>query len=253
MDHYSQLLSNFRSVLLTTIDPIERTATLPLEVYDWMQQDFNSISQLKIQNQQLKTENLLLKAQQQQLTKLQLEVDRLNQLIGTASQLDNNRVQIASVNFYSQNPYAQFYTLNKGGLDGVKANQTVIDAQGVVGQITTLTPSTSRVQLITDPDITVPVRIQRTGQRGMLVGLGNDQLSLMFIPNSSSIREDDLLETSGLGNVYPEGYPVAKVGQIQKQKDQPYYKINAIAVAELNRSQKVLILSSKDAGVSDVR
>lgn len=244
MDHYSHLLSNFRSLLLTTLEPIERTASLPLEAYKWMQQDFTTISQLKIQNQQLQTENLLLKAQQQQLTKLKLELDRLNKLLGTASQLSSNgNIQIAAVNAYSMNPFSQHYTLNKGSLDKIKQGQTVIDAAGLVGQITSVTPFSSRVLLITDPEIQVPVRVQRTGQRGTLTGLGNDQLSLMFVPNSSSIKQGDLLETSGLGGVYPEGYPVAVVDKINFLKDQPYYEISALSVSDLSRVQKVLILS----------
>lgn len=251
MDHYSHLLSNFRSLLLTAIDPIERAAALPVDAYQWMQQDFTSINQLEKRNKQLETENLLLKAKQQQLTKLQLEVDRLNRLLGTASQQADSDIQIANVNFYSNSPFSQFYTLNKGGLDDVTINQTVIDAKGLIGQITSTTPTTSRVQLITDPDIQVPVRIQRTGQRGILTGLGNDQLSLMFIPNSSSVKEGDLLETSGLGQIYPEGYPVATIDKISILKDQPYYEISTLPVADLNRSQKVLILGKRTMQTED--
>ncbi|RUM92346.1 MAG: rod shape-determining protein MreC [Thiomicrospira sp.] len=253
MDHYSHLLSNFRNVLLTTIDPIERTATLPLDIYNWMQQDYTTINQLQMRNQQLETENLLLKAQQQQMGKLKLEINRLNRLLGTASQMSSSSVQIANVSSYSETPLAQFYTLNKGSLDGVKINQTVIDAKGLIGQITSLTPSSSRVQLITDPDIQVPVRIQRTGQRGILNGLGHNQLSLMFIPNSSSIKEGDLLETSGLGDVFPEGHPVATVRQVNLLKGEPYYEIFARPVADLNLSQKVLILSKKTERDNHVR
>ncbi|WP_255358055.1 rod shape-determining protein MreC [Thiomicrospira sp. XS5] len=252
MDHYSHLLSNFRNLLLTTIEPIERTATLPLDIYNWMQKDYTTINQLRLQNQQLQTENLLLKAQQQQMAKLKLEIDRLNRLLGTASQLDASKIQIATVTAYSQTPYAQFYTLNKGALDEVDINQTVIDAKGLIGLITHLTPTSSRAQLITDPDIQVPVRIQRTGQRGILSGLGHDRLSLMFIPNSSSVQKGDLLETSGLGNIFPEGYPVAKISKVSDLKDQPYYEIAAEPMADLNRSQKVLILSNQ-IGEIDVR
>lgn len=252
MDHYSHLLSNFRNLLLTTIDPIERTATLPLDIYNWMQQDYTTINQLQMRNQQLETENLLLKAQQQQMGKLKLEINRLNRLLGTASQMSSSSVQIANVNSYSETPLAHFYTLNKGSLDGVKINQTVIDAKGLIGQITSLTPSSSRVQLITDPDIQVPVRIQRTGQRGILNGLGHNQLSLMFIPTSSSIKEGDLIETSGLGNIFPEGHPVAIVTKVNLLKGEPYYEIFARPMADLNLSQKVLILSKKPEN-TDVR
>lgn len=243
MDHYSHFLINFRALLLTTIDPIERAATIPLSTYQYFQQDFKTVEELKKRNQQLATENLLLKARQQQLNKLQHEVSRLNLLLGTASQMSTSDVQIANIKYYNLSPYSQFFTLDKGSLDGVKLHQAVIDAKGLIGQITSVTPTTSRVQLITDSDIQIPVRIQRTGQRGILTGMGQTQLSLQFIPNTSSIKIGDIIETSGLGNVYPNGYPVATVSSINTLKDQPYYEIMADPVADINLADKVLILS----------
>lgn len=244
LDHYSHLLNNFRSLLLTTVEPIERAATLPVEAYQYFQQDFQTLEELKNKNQQLETENLLLKAKQQQLTKLQLEVKRLNLLLGTASQLSGDTdIRIASINHYSLNPYSQFFTLDKGQLDGVTEQQAVIDTKGLVGLITDLTPTSAHVQLITDLDSQIPVRIQRTGQRGILAGLGHNQLSLQFIPNTSSIIVGDIIETSGLGGVFPKGYPVAIVAGLTKLKDAPYYEIMADPIADLDLIEKVLILS----------
>lgn len=252
IDHYSHLLSNFRNLLLTTVEPIEKIATLPIEAYQYFQQDFQRIEELRNKNQQLETENLLLKAKQQQMTRLQLEVKRLNRLLGTASQLSSNEVQIASINFYSQGPYAQLFTLDKGSLEGVKTQQAVIDSKGLVGLITNVTPTSSKVQLITDLDSQIPVRIQRTGQRGILNGLGYSELSLQFIPNTSSIIVGDLIETSGLGGIYPKGYPVAIVSSLKKLKDEPYYEIIADPIAELNQVEKVLILSQPEPENIDV-
>jgi len=244
-DHYTNALSNFRNLLTATIEPVERIAALPLDVYLWIQQDYTHSNQLSTENHRLKTENLLLKAQQQQMKKLQLEVERLNKLLGTASQFKSTEVQIASVIAYSQTPFAQYVILNKGSLDGISINQSVIDAKGLIGQITSITPTSCRAQLITDPEIQVPVRIQRTGQRGILNGIGHEQLSLLFIPSSSSIKIGDTLETSGLGEVFPEGRPAATISQIETMSGEPYYKISAEPIADLTRSQKVLILSRK--------
>lgn len=252
MDHYSHLLTNFRAILLTTIDPIERAATIPINTYQYFQQDFKTVEELKKRNQQLSTENLLLKARQQQLDKLQHEVSRLNLLLGTASQMSSSDVQIASVEYYNLSPLSQFFTLDKGSLDGVKLHEAVIDAKGLIGQITAITPASCRVQLITDSDIQIPVRIQRTGQRGILSGRGQSQLSLQFIPNTSSIKIGDTIETSGLGNVYPNGYPVATIVSVKPLKDQPYYQIMAEPIADISLADKVLILSPQSNPKIDV-
>ena len=245
-DHYGQILGNVRSALLTTLNPIERVATFPQQIYTLITTDFTSIEALQREIQQVKTENLLLKAKQQQLANLELQVERLEALLGTTGKITNQNVQIATVVFYSNSPISQFVTLNKGTLDKVAKQQTVIDSNGIMGQIIETTPSTARVLLITDPDHQIPVRIQRTGQRGIVQGTGHDTMQLNFIPVNSQIRVGDVLESSGLGGIFPSGYPVAVVTQIETQGDNPYLKIIASPVAHLNQSHRVLILSQEE-------
>ncbi|MDG6777503.1 rod shape-determining protein MreC [Thiomicrorhabdus sp. zzn3] len=246
-DYYGQLMGSVRSALLTTLSPIEQAATFPKQVYDLVTTDFTSMDELKLENQKLKTEILLLKAKTQQLANMELEIQRLEGLLGTTGKMNDRKVQIATVNFFSSNPLSQFLTLNKGQLDEVKAGQVVIDEQGIMGQIIHTTPTTSRLLLITDPDHQIPVRIQRTGQRGILNGTGYDSLSLQFIPQNSSVEIGDLLESSGLGEIFPAGYPVARVTKINKQEEEPYLEIIATPVAQLRQAHKVLIISPYDA------
>lgn len=247
-DHFGQILGNVRGALLTTLAPIERVATFPQHAYTLVTTDFTNIDNLERENQKLRTENLLLKAKQQQLTTLELQVERLQSLLGTTGRITNQELQIANVIFYSNTPLSQFITLNKGALDEIKKQHTVIDSLGIMGQVIELTPSTARVLLITDPDHQIPVRIQRTGQRGILQGTGHDTTQLNFIPVNSEIKKGDILESSGLGGIFPPGYPVAKVTQIETQGDNPYFKVSATPVAQLNQSDKVLILSKKEEG-----
>ncbi len=242
-DYYGQLMGSFRSLLLTTINPIERVATLPKHLYQLATTDFTNIDALKLENQQLKTELLLVKAKQQRFSNLQLEVSRLEALLGTAGQINTQSLQIATVTYYSNNPLSQYLTLDKGQLKKVSVQQTVIDAKGIMGQIIRTTPTSSRVLLITDPDHQIPVRIQRTGQRGILSGTGHDTTQLEFIPKNSLVEVGDLIESSGLGGVFPAGYPVAIITNVENKEGSPYFDITATPVADLYQSHKVLILS----------
>lgn len=246
-DHYGQILGSVRSALLTTLSPIERAATIPQDLYKLVTTDFSSINALTRENQQLKTELLLLQSKQLQMVNLELQVERLESLLGTTGKITNQTVQISSVVFYSNNPLSQFITLNKGHLDKVKRQQTVIDSHGIMGQIIDITPTTARVLLISDPDHQIPVRVQRTGQRAILSGTGHDTTQLNFIPINSEIKIGDTLESSGLGGIFPAGYPVATITQIETQGDNPYFKISAIPVAKLNQSDKVLIISQEES------
>lgn len=244
-DRNSDFMGDLRSALLTLLDPIERIAQTPKQLYTNLTTDFTSHDELKLENERLKTEMLLLKAKQQQLIMMEQEVGRLRALLGTTGRVNNSTFQIATVNFFSKNPLSQFITINKGALDDVAPQQTVIDAKGVIGQVVSTTPNASRVLLITDPAHQMPVRIQRTGQRGILSGNGHDNTQLNFIPKSSEIIVGDLLETSGLGGIFPSGYPVAVISKVISRDSDPYYEIYATPLGQLNQAQQVLILKQQ--------
>ncbi len=244
VDHYSSLLGNVRSLLVTTVEPIAKISAIPFNAYRYLQQDFKSLELLKKLKNDLETENFLLQAKQQRFNQLELEILRLNNLLGKASQLTAVDVQLANILHYNISEYANFVTINKGHLDGVRNKQAVIDDRGLLGIVTITTPTTARVQLIIDTEIQVPVRVQRTGQRGIVKGFSNNQLYLQFIPQGSSVEIGDILVTSGLANVYLPGQPVATLTQIKELKGQPNLKILATPVAKIMYAEKVLVLSS---------
>ena len=245
-DHYGQLTGSLRSALLTVITPVEHVAALPKALYVRATTDFTNINALEFENKQLKTELLLIRAKQQQFANLKLEVKRLESLLGTTGKMTSQSVQIANVTFYSNNPLTQFLTVDKGAIEGVKQQYTVIDSKGVMGQIVQTTATSSRVLLITDPEHQIPVRIQRTAQRGILRGTGYDDTELRFIPRNSEVKLGDILESSGLGGVFPSGYPVAVITKIEDSGDNPYLEITADPIAQLYQSHKVLIVSEKE-------
>lgn len=238
-------MGSVRSALLTVINPIEQVAALPKQLYIRATTDFTTFNALELENKQLKTELLLIKAKLQQLVNLELEVTRLEALLGTTGKMTSSSVQIANVTYYSRNPLSQFITLDKGSSKNVKPQLTVIDAYGIMGQVIFTTPTTARVLLITDPDHQIPVRVQRTGRRGILQGSGHDNTQLNFIPKNSLVKVGDILESSGLGGVFPAGYPVATITQIESYGDSPYLEITAQPIAQLNQTHKVLIISEQ--------
>lgn len=244
-DHYGQYMGSFRSLLTTTLEPLERVAALPSQVHHWYMQGVTDQALLEKELLQLKTENLMLKAKLQRLDSLEMELDRLRRLLGTTGRMDMQSLKIASILHYSSSAVSQFLTVNKGAMDNVQANQAVIDAYGVMGQVVSTTPVTSRVLLITDQEHQLPVRIQRTGQRGILTGLGNDLVSLEFIPLDSSVEVGDVLVTSGLGGVFPAGYPAAEVISVSENPALPYLNIQAKPIADIHSSYEVLILSHR--------
>ncbi|MES1929490.1 rod shape-determining protein MreC [Salinisphaera dokdonensis CL-ES53] len=241
VDHASTSLTPVRSTLAVATQPIQMIAEMPGEVAHYLGRYFDR-GQLITENEALEQKVLLLQARLQRLASLQAENERIRALLASASSLDQN-VLIARILSVSPDPYRHYIKLNKGSSDGVFVGQALVDANGIMGQITDVTPLDSRAILITDANHGIPVEINRTGLQTIAQGSGKtDELRLPFLANNSDIRADDLLVTSGLGGRYPAGYPVAHVTSVVHQPGDEFLDVVANPTAHLNRGREVLLV-----------
>jgi rod shape-determining protein MreC len=142
--------------------------------------------------------------------------------------------------------------INRGTTNGVFASQAVLDDAGLLGQTLHIGPWSAEVILITDPEHAVPVQIERTGLRTIAVGAGNEgTLALPYLPANADVKPGDLLVTSGLGGVFPPGYPVARVAEIHRDAVQPLAQIRAVPLARIDRDREVALVWFKDARVNN--
>ena len=140
-------------------------------------------------------------------------------------------------------PYRQRVLVNKGTRDGVFVGQAALDASGVFGQVTRAGPVSAELILISDPEHAIPVQINRTGARTIAVGLGQaGQLLLPYLPRNADIEEGDLVVSSGLGGVFPPGYPVARVSEVRNDPSEPLLTVGATPLAQLDRDPEVLLV-----------
>jgi rod shape-determining protein MreC len=163
------------------------------------------------ENQRLKEEALVLKGRQLKFEALEAENIRLRGLLDSTFKV-GDQVLIAEPLAINVVPYENLIVVNKGSRFGVAPGQAVVDGNGVVGQVLRVTPNTADVVMITDPSHAIPVQVNRNGLRTIAVGKGRtDWLELPHLSGNADIKPGDLLVTSGLGGVFPAGYPVARV------------------------------------------
>jgi rod shape-determining protein MreC len=106
-------------------------------------------------------------------------------------------------------------------------------------------PYTSRVLLLTDTTHSIPVQVNRNGLRAIASGTGNpERLELRHVADTADIKEGDLLVSSGLGQRFPAGYPVATVKEVIHDSGQPFAIVRAVPTAALNRSRYLLLVFS---------
>lgn len=241
VDNAHHSLSSVRGVLAVALEPVQMAAELPGDAADYLKTYFDR-GDLIQKNKQLSQQVLLLQGRLQKLAALQAENERIRALLASARSINQN-VLMARILSVSPDPYRQYVKLNKGSSDGAFVGQALIDAHGIMGQVTDVTPLDSRAILISDPNNGVPVEVNRTGLRTIAQGTGrSDALTLPFLPNNADIKVGDLLVSSGLGGRYPPNYPVAKVTRVVHHPSQEFLDVTAQPTAHLNRGREALLI-----------
>lgn len=245
IDYKNDTLRGVRSALGTAIvEPIQFIATLPSSIILNTQELSTSrenlqkkIATLTLANQHLQTEQLTLQG-------LKAENIRLRELLNAADKVKTEST-VAEIISIDLDPFKQLITLNKGKNDNIAIGQAIVDAYGVMGQISHTSNNTATTLLVSDPAHSLPVQIQRTGFRTLANGTGfANELDLMHIPTNTDIRVGDVVITSGLGGTFPKNYPVGTVSAVRNETGRPFLKVIATSTAQLNRSREVLILKS---------
>lgn len=235
-----------RSAIGTGLAPVHWLGNAPSEFSDWVASLFTTREDLQEENEALRARLLILERRALKYAALASENNELRKLMNSSEVLDD-RVIVGEIVGVSPDPFSHEVVINKGSRDGVVVGQAILDANGLMGQVQQTSSFTSRVLLVSDSSHAVPVEVVRNGLRAILLGNGDTSaLELVHVPDTADIREGDLLVSSGLGGRFPKGYPVAEVDQISKESGEPFVKIRATPMAELNRSRLVLVVFSPE-------
>jgi len=242
LDSRGYLEKNIRYWLQGAVSPLQYTVNLPTMSLHRTLTAFTSQENLLKENQSLKSQIILLKLHQQRFLDLENENRQLRVLLSSSEKLQV-KVKVAEVLFVSAGAYFGEWVLNVGREDGVHVGQAVLDAGGILGQVTMVGPNTSRVMLISDSRSSIPVENLKTGLRSMLQGNGvNRPLSLLFIPKTEKVMLGDLLVSSGAGDRFPKGYPVGRISEVVNRAGDQFLAISVKPIAQLDHERFVLLV-----------
>lgn len=247
LDHRLDSFSQARLYLNSLVSPLQYMASLPGEVLNQASMALTTQSQLLERNARLTHQNILLSEKLQRFEVLKQENDKLRTLLGSAVRPDVRKM-VAELMAVDNNPYSHQIVVDKGSLHGVFEGQPVLDDKGVVGQVMEVGTTTSRVLLIADLTHGIPVRILRNNVRMVASGSGQlNQLILNHVPHSTDVQVGDILVSSGLGKVFPEGYPVGRITSVVRDETRPFAQVRAEPIAQLDRLKYLLLLWPADA------
>ena len=242
LESNTAMLQSVRVVVSIPVKPLLEVAQVPSKVNSVYQTIFEERELLRKRNSELIEEN---KALRSELINLKDAEDR-NKWMGEllyASEKIQIPVLAAIPKSIQLEPLAQKIVVDRGSDDGVVLGQPVIDHRGVIGQVTSVSLSDSAVTLITDPNQSLSVRVRRSGIKAVVHGLGESgRLTVSGLRSDQDVQVGDVLVTTGFGEKYPVGYPVAEVVGVDSNQNAQFAEVSAVPLAAHDPGFQVLLV-----------
>src|SRR2546422_6539715 len=238
-----------RSLTGTALMPIERAVS---GAGTSVSQFFGSLAELD----QLRDENPQLRSQVESLT---LENVRLREQ-ATAAQQAANLGRIAAALPYQTIPaeviardpagFVRTLTIEGGSDRGVAVGDVVVAEQGLVGRVTQVFSTYSRVLPVTDSGSSIVATVQRSRASGIVHGVFGETLALEWVLQTEQVAAGDVVITAGLAlnnevrSLYPKGLVIGTVVDVQKADVQPYQKAVVTPAVDFRKLERVLVVKT---------
>ena len=236
-------VEKFRALVIDTFVPNFEWILRPMTSVVKLAQDYQSYEKLLEQNKELRRELQQMKSWKEAALQLEQENARLldlNQL-----RLDSKLTHVSGIVIAdSGSPFRQSVLLNIGSRDGIQDGWAAMDGLGLVGRISGVGSSTSRVILLTDNASQIPVIVQPSGQRAILMGDNSFAPPVEFIENVDLVRPGDRVVTSGGGGLLPAGLLVGTLAM------DPNGRLRVRLVADYERLEFLKVL--RDYGIEKI-
>jgi rod shape-determining protein MreC len=197
---------------------------------------------LRQRNVELEAEIASLQVQIIELQQQVSETEVLSTLVDYARSRPENRYAASAVIGRDYSPFFQYIIINRGSDHGLRRGMPVVTQQGLVGQISAVSPVASRVQLINDTGSTINVIIQPAESEAVLEGQITGDLSLEMIPQDAKIQPGDLIITSGLGGNYPPNLVVGQVSTIRSRDYDLFQSASVQPAVDFRQLDIVLVI-----------
>ncbi|WP_434986034.1 rod shape-determining protein MreC [Vreelandella zhaodongensis] len=235
-------MEDIRAQMTMVVAPIQWVVSVPSDLLNWGALALSDQQALVDENRRLREQILTLSHRGQRLANLTAENAELRALLKAGKRRDIPFIT-AELLSLDNDPFSHQMVVDRGHRNGAYVGQPVIDASGLVGQVTAVSAYSSRVLLLADASHALPVQVNRNGLRFIVQGSGRyGSVNVLHVPDTADIREGDLLTTSGLAGRFPPGYPVARVTNVYHDPGQPFAQVTAEPSAQLQRSRHFLLL-----------
>ena len=179
------------------------------------------------------------------LEELQRENKRLKKLLLFGEELNREKILAQVVGWDSSSDF-RVLRINKGYKDGIRLQSTVVTSDGVVGYIYRLTDHFADILTILDPNNRVDVIVSRTRSNGILEGFSGWKCIMKYVTRTDPVKLNDLVITSGLGNIYPRGLRVGTVSRVERESYGITQNIQISPTVDFSKLEEVVVLVAEN-------
>lgn len=232
------------TLIFEVLSPAETLVAGPTSGIDSLGQTVTSIGTLRAENERLRA-----------------QVDRLSQEAVLVPELQRQNAELqAELGFHQDNPQYQWVNahllgydssnlvqsiiVDRGSSSGVANGMTVVTPRGLVGQVIEVTPTTSKVLLITDVSSSADALVQSNRAKGVVNGSRTGTLTMLYIPQQFKVQTGDRVVTSGLGGIFPAGFWVGTVTDVRQNDVDLFQTARLEPAVDFGRLEDVMIITN---------
>lgn len=240
----------FEKCVNTVFLPIQKVVKWPFVKMSNSINFFVDMKNLAEDNDRLKNENIELKERVRKLEVAGMENESLRDMLNLRKKYETSNAIVAEVIFADASMWFDVFTINKGAKDGIKNNMTVLTPEGLVGKVTQVFETSAQVTSILDVNNAVSARLTKTGDlitaKGDMNLVDKRLLKLKYVTSDVNLAKGDVVETSGMGGIYPKGIFIGTISTVEQ--DTNLMKTYAVLEpgVDFNKISEVLVISNQE-------
>jgi len=246
LDYRGAKLQPIRTSLKLLVYPLQYSVDLPYRLAHFTHDFFTVHKTLSEDNRKLRSLVGVYAARDQKYHSIAQENERLREQLKAAAAI-REKFTLAEILSVSSNPFRKTVVINKGSDDGIFVSQVALADNNIYGQVESVTPKSAVIMQLTDIKHAIHVRNVRTGLGALAVGTGKDNLlELKHVETSMDIQTGDIFVSSGLGQLFPPDFPVAKVSHVAYNPGDSFMKITAKSMSDYTKTREILLIWRED-------
>lgn len=176
------------------------------------------INELRTENELLREKVMQLALLNSTLLKYEYENDRLRVMLDFKRR---SRLELVPARVVSQgiSPISSSITIDVGRDHGIRENMAVLSTVGVVGKTVSVGSKASIVQIMTDYNFRLSVKLERSGSTGILRWKDRGEFEVWELPKAANLEAGERVVTSGFSDIFPEDLPVGEVTGISSSSE----------------------------------